>query len=94
MRRILVTLASTALLACPVAAEADTPGCVSRHEYDRASTGMTMTKVHTIFDTEGSTTRLGAPNQMRYYRTCSGRGRVQVVFTPQGRLLSKTGHFF
>ena len=93
-------LATTGLLAVLVtagmtpAAGADTPRCVSRHEYARIAPGMSMTKVHNIFDTEGASTHLGAPNKLRYYDTCSGRGAVQVVFNQQDRVMSKAARFF
>jgi hypothetical protein len=76
------------------AASADTPRCVSRHEYNRVVKGMTMTKVHKIFDIEGTLTGLGKPNELRYYDTCTGRGVVQVVYTPRGRVVSKNARFF
>ena len=75
-------------------ASADTPRCVSRHEYQRIAQGMAMAKVHKIFDTPGVQTGLGAPNELRYYETCTGRGVIQVVFTPRGRMISKDGRFF
>lgn len=75
-------------------AHADTPRCVSRHEYNRVAKGMKMKKVHRIFDIKGTITGLGAPNELRYYRTCTGRGVVQVVFTPRGRVASKGARFF
>lgn len=53
-----------------------------------------MTKVHQIFDTAGDKTGLGAPNQLYYYETCTGRGMVQVVYTQQGRVVSKNARFF
>ena len=96
MRRavILSLFAALASIGSTGPAEADTPGCVSRHEYDRVTTGMTMTRVHKIFDTEGQSSRLGAPNQLRMYKTCTGRGRVQVIYTQGGRVVSKDGRFF
>lgn len=96
MRRTVLTTVVTVLLGtCAAgAAQADTPRCVSRGEYARVSTGMAMTKVHRIFDTEGQVTGLGAPNTLRYYDTCTGRGVVQVVFSPSGRVVSKDGRFF
>ena len=75
-------------------AQADTPRCVSRHEYSRVVKGMTMTKVHNIFDTAGDKTGLGAPNQLYYYQTCTGRGMVQVIYTQRGRVVSKDARFF
>ena len=96
MRRTAAIVLGAALLSAAhgAPATADTPRCVSRHEYDRVEAGMTVTKVHNVFDTEGTATHLGAPNELRYYLTCTGRGRVQVVFSPKGRVLSKSGRFF
>ncbi|MCW2735974.1 hypothetical protein [Nocardioides sp.] len=96
MRRTSVTILVALLVSAGAAtgARADTPRCVSRGEFDRVTQGMTMTKVHKIFDTPGQVTGLGAPNELRYYDTCTGRGVVQVVFSPRGRMLSKDGHFF
>ena len=96
MRRTVVSLALAALVGAgtTATANADTPRCVSRHEYDRVTTGMRMTKVHKIFDIRGTETGLGAPNTLRYYRTCTGRGVVQVVFNPKGRVVSKAGRIF
>jgi hypothetical protein len=76
------------------AAGADTPRCVSRHEYTRVTKGMTVTKVEKIFDFEGTVTGLGAPNELRYYATCTGRGKVQIVYSPRGRVISKGARFF
>ena len=96
MRRLaaatLVALAAT--LGVPPIAQADTPRCVSRHEYSRVVKGMTMTKVHSMFDTAGKKTGLGAPNQLYYYETCTGRGVVQVIYTQRGRVVSKDARFF
>ena len=96
MRKI-ATVSLVALLmglgATPTA-NADTPRCVSRHEYGRIVKGMTMTKVHSIFDTAGDETGLGAPNKLYYYDTCTGRGIVQVVYNQRDRVVSKDGRFF
>ena len=52
MRRLaVVTVVAAATLAVTPTAHADTPGCVSRHEFDRVVKGMTTAKVHLIFDT-------------------------------------------
>lgn len=75
-------------------AQADTPRCVSRHEFNRINKGMPIKKVHRIFDIRGKATGLGLPNELRYYRTCTGRGVVQVVFSPQRRVVSKDARFF
>lgn len=96
MRRLAaaILIAVTATTGAVSVAHADTPRCVSRHEYDRVAKGMTMTKVHQIFDIEGTVTGLGAPNELRYYGTCTGRGMVQVVFSPRDRVVSKAARFF
>ncbi|WP_231263280.1 hypothetical protein [Nocardioides alpinus] len=74
---------------------ADTPGCVSRHEYDRVAKGMSMTKVHAIFDTEGAETNLGGGSgELRYYDTCTGRGAIQVGYNGRDRVTGKNGRFF
>jgi hypothetical protein len=97
MRRLAVTLVSAALVSAGAAlpASADTPRCVSRHEYDRITKGMTLTKVHQIFDTKGVETGLGGDSgQLRYYDTCTGRGVVQVGYNERGRVTGKNGRFF
>lgn len=96
MRRsaAILLLASAAGLGTAATASADTPRCVSRHEYGRVVKGMTMTKVHAIFDTAGDETGLGAPNKLYYYDTCTGRGVVQVVYNQRDRVVSKDGRFF
>ena len=96
MRRLAAAtlVAVTATLGAAPMAQADTPRCVSRHEYDRVAKGMTMTKVHAIFDTNGKKTGLGAPNQLYYYRPCTSQGVVQVVYTQAGRVVSKSAHWF
>lgn len=98
MRRTVLTTVVAVLLstgaAVSASAQADTPRCVSRAEYARITPGMTITKVHRIFDFEGQLTGLGAPNTLRYYDTCTGRGVVQVVFSPRDRVVSKDGRFF
>lgn len=78
-----------ALVVVPTAA-ADTPGCVSKHEYARVAKGMTMTQVHRIFDTEGNEIGLGEPpNRIRYYRPCRVAGQVEVVFNAVDRVVRK-----
>jgi hypothetical protein len=96
MRRLAAVplVAVVATLGATTPAQADTPRCVSRHEYSRVVKGMTMTKVHNIFDTAGDKTGLGAPNQLYYYETCTGRGMVQVIYTQRGRVVSKDARFF
>jgi hypothetical protein len=74
-------------------AQADTPRCVSRYEYNRVVNGMTMTRVHHIFDIEGSATGLGLPNLVRHYKPCTRNGLVQVTYSPQGRVIDKSAQW-
>ena len=54
-----------------------------------------MTKVHKIFDTKGVETGLGGgEGELRYYRTCTGRGVIQVGYNERGRVTAKNGRFF
>jgi hypothetical protein len=97
MRRVAVVIMSVAIASAGtiLPASADTPRCVSRHEYDRITKGMTMTKVHKIFDTAGTETGLGGGSgQLRYYGTCTGRGVVQVGYNERERVTAKNGRFF
>lgn len=97
MRRTAVTLISVALVGAGalLPASADTPRCVSRHEYDRVTKRMTMTKVHKILDTAGTETGLGGDSgQLRYYGTCTGRGVVQIGYDERDRVTAKNGRFF
>ena len=96
MRRTAVTSLVVALmsLGTTVPAHSDTPGCVSRHEYDRIAKGMTMTKVNNIFDTAGTNTGLGGQNPLYYYRTCAKNSQVQVSFNSRNRVVSKAANWF
>ena len=96
MRRLAAAtlIAVTATLGATPTVQADTPRCVSRHEYNRIAKGMTMTKVHRIFDTAGFATGLGLPNLVRQYRPCTRIGSVQVTYSPRGRVLGKSAQRF
>lgn len=54
-RKVIIGLAIATILVGGAAgpASADTPGCVTRAEFRKASKGMKMTRVHDIFDTRG-----------------------------------------
>ena len=95
MRRLAAAtlIAITATLGATPTAQADTPRCVSRHEYARVSTGMTMNRAHRIFDIEGAATGLGLPNQVRHYKPCTRNGLVQVSYSPQGRVIGKSAQW-
>ncbi len=68
----------------PTAAQADTPGCVTRSEFGRATHGMKIDRVHNIFDTNGSQASSGQdPStgtkwQERWYQAC-GSGLVRFA---------------
>lgn len=96
MRRIAVMTLLVALtsMGATAPAHSDTPGCVSRHEYDRIVKGMTMTRVHNIFDTAGTNTGLGGQNPLYYYRTCAKNSQVQVSFNSRSRVVSKAANWF
>ena len=97
MRQLAATVLVAALLAVgtPSVAHGDTPRCVSQREFTRVSTGMTMRKVHRIFDTRGSMTGLGAPNAIRHYRPCGRRGGlVQVTYDSRDRVVAKSAQFY
>ena len=59
MKKHLAALAATAavvggtIVITPAAQAADTPGCVSQKEFRQVKKRMTITKVHSIFDTKG-----------------------------------------
>ena len=73
----------------PVAAAADTPGCVTKQEYRAAETGWKLTRTHHRFDTSGEQVDYyegdpgtGAPErQTRAYDRCSGDAPVHVDYT-------------
>ena len=74
-------------------AHADTPRCVSRHEFNRINKGMPMKKVHRIFDIRGRATGLGLPNQVRHYKPCTRNGLVQITYRPNGRVIAKSAQW-
>lgn len=69
-------------------------GCVTRTEFKAVKVGMRMKRVHEIFGTAGADTGLGSPNRMRYYAVCRASGMVQVTYSPQDRVVSKSGNWF
>ena len=76
--------------AAPV--QADTPGCVTKAEFKRATKGMLKARVHRIFDTEGFKTGLG-DLETRHYSPCAAGGVVQVTYRDNGRLKAKSGNW-
>lgn len=55
-------------------ASADSPGCVTRAEYERVHDGMRKARVHRIFDTRGRFGDGGAGGYSRLYTECHPRG--------------------
>ena len=89
----ITALVSMLVLPSSVGAHADTPGCVSKREYNRIPNGMATAQVHRIFDTAGAVTGLGAPNEVRHYRPCARSGLVQVTYSPRGLVVDKSGQW-
>lgn len=87
MKKILALAASTTVILggsafIAPAAQADTPGCVTRAEYRSVSKGMTKPKVHGIFDTDGRRMSIassgGYSSEVRTYKTCSPYSSVAI----------------
>lgn len=78
-----VILGGTTLIA--PAAQADTPGCVTRAEYRSVQKGMPKAKVHGIFDIDGRrisiATSGGYASEVRTYRTCSPYSTVAISWS-------------
>lgn len=57
-------------------AQADTPGCVTRHEYRRVDTSgsdaWTRRHVARVFDTRGHVVSIGSNQITLHYHTCAG----------------------
>lgn len=83
---IAVLLAVGGVLAAPMPAQADTPGCVVRAEFRRVHDGMPVARVHRIFDTAGHQSSVivvgGQVHVARDYRACRHprRSFVQVHY--------------
>ena len=75
-------------LSMPSVVHADTPGCVTRAEYRAVSRGMTMSRVHGIFDTTGTrdaySTSGGYAAQVRSYRACRAYSYISIAFDRNG----------
>jgi hypothetical protein len=82
MKKHLSALAvSMALVALSApAAQADTPGCVSKRELDHVHTGMAMSRVHRIFDTDGRLVAGLGRMSIRKYRPCPRHSLVRVTY--------------
>ena len=77
-------LASSAPIISASPAMADTPGCVTEHEFNRVHRGMPMARVHEIFDTAGRVASRDANRMHRYYKIChvpfTRRQAVHVIY--------------
>lgn len=87
LRKTLATalVAAASVVALPGVAQADTPGVVTQAEFRRISHGMTISRVHRIFDTSGKQTYFYdgtfiPDSQGREYNTRSRWGYVSVDF--------------
>ena len=65
-----VVMSTGAVMMTASPASADTPGCVTRAEYDHVSKGMRKVRVHRIFDTRGTFGDGGAGGYSRLYKEC------------------------
>lgn len=80
MKQILIGLITAAAVLSPTlsvpSAQADTPGCVTRHEFRRVDTsgGDAWTRKHVrrVFDTRGHVVSVGGNQVTLHYRTCAG----------------------
>lgn len=91
MRPFLITLfAVCSILAAPASAAADTPGCVTRSEFRQVHDGMTKTRVHRGFDTNGRLQSTLRGHEVRTYRACH-RPRLSYVSVhfSSGRVVAK-----
>jgi hypothetical protein len=66
------------VVGAPVAAQADTVGCVTQAEFQRVHRGMSKTRVRHIFDTRGHRESVSSfghhRDEFRSYRVCSSWG--------------------
>jgi hypothetical protein len=89
MRRAAILVASAVLATSATAisvspAAADTPGCVTRQEFNQVHRGMRMSRVHQVFDTVGRVASRDASRMHRYYKICgvpfTHRQAVHVIY--------------
>lgn len=79
MKTILATVLLGATLTVVPPAAADSPGCVSRVEYDNLLRGLSTEQVGGRFDTYGRYLSSGSENFRRGYRPCWSDLRLVVV---------------
>ncbi len=103
MRRFLVLAvlaAASLLMVDPAPVAADTPGCVTRNEYNQIRRGATRSRVTSVFDIPGRVTSQGGSGgyafENRDYRPCTGRpySFVTVTFSKEpGTIFTVDGKF-
>jgi len=83
MKKLISVLAiavASVTLSVP-AAQANTPGCVSKAEYARVHKGLSVTQVSNLFHTSGRVTRHPGPARViRRYDPCPRHSIVRVTF--------------
>ena len=94
MKKYLSALAIGMALVTVVApaAQADTPGCVTKGEFDRVHNGMRISRVHRVFDTAGHVDVHVGNLSVRKYRTSPRHSAVSVTFR-RGHVSAKVGIF-
>ena len=89
----IAAISSTVVVGAPLAAQADTPGCVTRAEYSHVHKGTTKARVSRIFDTSGHRQVIARSgrftSEIRSYRTCSRYSVVSISFG-NGKLDAKS----
>jgi hypothetical protein len=80
VKRLLVAVLVAAYVSAPAAAVADTPGCVSRAEYDNMERLLSTGQVAGRFDTSGWYIGSGPERFRRGYDSCWSDDRIVVVW--------------
>ena len=75
----MLALTTSGLVAFAAPASADTPGCVTHKEFQRAEEGMSIDRIGRIFDHLGAQSWKGGGWQSRQYPTCTG-GYAELSF--------------
>ena len=78
IRALVVSVASVTLLM--PAAQADAAGCVSKGEFNRVHSGMSVSRVHHVFGTNGRRTFRHGVISIRRYRPCPQHALVRVAY--------------
>jgi hypothetical protein len=86
LRPLVVAVASVTFLV--PAAQADAAGCVSKREFHHVHHGMSMSRVHRIFGTDGRRTSVHGVISIRRYPPCPAHSLVRVYYR-RGHLSAK-----